>query len=196
MAMDMSGLSAPIPGENFTSDTKNYPWHRPPQFTDLDPAIEYIGKKLLEEDAAVAALTMIEAGVTIVSVTQMYMMHGMMEGRWTFDYAILLAGPTAHILYIMAKSYGIECDLGIDSKEKPITVAMLKEMADLKETIDPGNARRAAEDATMQVVGEEGAGPEEETTEAPAPMGGFMGAQPPQPPQGVPGGATPGQGMI
>ena len=28
--------SGPIPGENFTSDERNYPWHRPPEYTDTD----------------------------------------------------------------------------------------------------------------------------------------------------------------
>ena len=29
-------FDAPIAGENFTSDTRNYPWHRPPEITDYD----------------------------------------------------------------------------------------------------------------------------------------------------------------
>jgi hypothetical protein len=200
MAMDMSGFSAPIPGENYTSDTKNYPWHRPPQFVDLDAAIEYIGQKFLEEeDVTISALTMMEAGIPITQLSQMYMMHGIMEGKWTFDYAILLAGPTAHILYILAGSYGIKADLGIDKKERNITVSLLKEMADIKETIDPGNAERAAMDAVAAVAGPAADAPTdnpaEEAKETPAPTpaappSGMMGMQPASPAV-APGGQMP-----
>ena len=34
--------NAPIPGANYTSDTRNYPWHRPPDITDVDEALEHI----------------------------------------------------------------------------------------------------------------------------------------------------------
>ena len=34
-------FDGPIPGENFTSETKNYPWHRPPEITDYDEALEF-----------------------------------------------------------------------------------------------------------------------------------------------------------
>lgn len=157
--MALDEFSAPIPGENFTSDTKNYAWHRPPEFTDLDEAIEYIGSKLLDEDVSVAALTMMEAGMPITQLTQMWMMNGMMEGKWTFDYALLLAGPTAHILYILAKSYGIDCNLGIEGKEYQPTVAMFRAMSKIRDEIDPGAAYVAAQDAVAAVVGgEQGVG--------------------------------------
>ncbi len=51
----MQNFEGPIPGENYTSDTKNYPWHRPPEFDDLDKAIDYIGKRLTKEENAANA---------------------------------------------------------------------------------------------------------------------------------------------
>ena len=62
----MKKFDGPIPGENYTSDTKNYPWHRPPEYDDLDKAIEYIGKRLTNQEYAVGVLTMLEAGIPIV----------------------------------------------------------------------------------------------------------------------------------
>ena len=32
----------PIAGAHYTSDTRNYPWHRPPDITDYDGAVEYM----------------------------------------------------------------------------------------------------------------------------------------------------------
>jgi hypothetical protein len=108
----MKNFDGPIPGENYTSDTKNYPWHRPPEFTDLDEAIEYIGKRLTNEDNAVGFLTMAQNGVSILDLTMMFLTSGMGAGKWTLDYALLLAGPTAHILRTVIKAYGIPVNMG------------------------------------------------------------------------------------
>jgi len=144
----MNKFDAPIPGENFTSDTKNYPWHRPPEFNDLDAAIDEIAKKLLDEDSAVGILTMLEGGVTIVELTDMFLTSGMGAGKWTLDFALLLAGPTSHILYLMAKSYGIECDLGIDDKTPKIT----KSFFDGFKPIDAKKAKAAVNKVDVKQV--------------------------------------------
>lgn len=112
-------FDGPIPGENYTSNTKNYPWHRPPEYTDLDTAIEASFKKLTDEDNAVGLLTMLDQGVTVAQVASMFVISGIGGGKWTPDFAMILAGPIAHIIYLLAKGYGINCDLGID-KKKPI----------------------------------------------------------------------------
>ncbi len=112
----MREFDGPIPGANYTSDRRNYPWHRPPEFTDLDKAIEYIAKRLTKNENAAGILTMIEMGVTISSITQLFLISGMGAGKWTLDFALMLAGPTAHLLTIMAKNYGIKYSLGISTK--------------------------------------------------------------------------------
>lgn len=115
----MNNFEGPIPGENYTSDTKNYPWHRPPEFDDLDKAIDYIGKKLTNEESAVGLLTMIETGIPLTDLAQTFCMSGIGNGKWTLDFALLLAGPVTHIMMIMAKSYGLDYELGLDGKKIP-----------------------------------------------------------------------------
>lgn len=141
----MQNMDGPIPGENYTSDTKNYPWHRPPEFDDLDKAIDYIGKKLTKEDAAVGLLTMIEAGISLVDLTQTFLMSGIGNGKWTLDFALLLAGPTAHIMQIMAKAYGIEYDIGFTDK---INGPPSKAFLDTVKEINRAKAAAAGRDAT------------------------------------------------
>ena len=121
-------MSAPIPGENYTSDTKNYPWHRPPEHTDIDKAMDDITKKLLATDSNGSVLTMLEMGVTVAQLSQMLLMSGVEKGKWTIDFALLLAGPTAHVISLMAKAHDIDFKLGIEDKTIPITSAYLKEL--------------------------------------------------------------------
>lgn len=172
-------FAAPIPGANYTSDTKNYPWHRPPEVTNLDDAIELSFKKLTEENAAVGLLTMLEMGSTVAELTQTFVMSGIGAGKWTPDFAVLLAGPVSHIIYLMAKGYGINPDMGIDQKVKPPTKAFFK-----AKQIEKSRVKDVVQDMSAEQF--QGQTPFSQMTETPAaqPQGGFMGmsqAQPTQP---------------
>lgn len=122
----MRELSGPIPGENFTSDTKNYPWHRPPEFTDLDKAIDMVSKKLLAPESALGIISMLEMKADIATMTSIFLMSGMGAGKWSPDMMLLLAGPVSHILVLMAEGYDIPYDLGIEDKTPKSTSAYLK----------------------------------------------------------------------
>ncbi len=127
--------NGPIPGQNFTSDTKNYPWHRPPEFTDMDKAIDMISKKLLSEEASMGIITMLEMKVDVATITDMFLTSGIGAGKWTPDFALLLAGPTSHIICLMADGYGIEYELGIKDKVKKPTSVFLKAIQADKEKV-------------------------------------------------------------
>lgn len=134
----------PIPGENYTSDTRNYAWHRPPEYTDLDQAIEYIGGRLTSEESSVGLLTMMEAGVPLVDLAQMFLMSGVGAGKWTLDFALMLAGPTTHIMSIMGKAYGLKYDLGLDDKSsRPPTMAFMKAVSEINKGKAAAAGRRS-----------------------------------------------------
>lgn len=165
-------LSGPIPGENFTSDTKNYPWHRPPEFTDLDKAIDMIAKKLLSEESSKGIITMLEMGMDITTLTDTFLTSGIGAGKWTPDFALLLAGPVSHIIVLMAKGYDIDYDLGIDQKTKAPTSSFFKEVRNrenavkvIKENIDVSEVKEkaAAQPQGLMAMGK----PQEEIPMAP-----------------------------
>lgn len=160
-------MDGPIPGENYTSDTKNYPWHRPPEHTNLDSAIEEAFKKLTDEDAAQGVLTMVEMGADIATITDMFVTSGIGAGKWTPDFAILMAGPVSHIIYMMAKAYGLDCDLGIYEKKKPITKAFF----DMKMKINEAKTIKATEAVDLEAVKQQASSMS---------GGGFMGMSAPK----------------
>lgn len=118
--------SGPIPGENYTSDTKNYPWHRPPEVTSIDQAIEVSAKQLMSEEGSSGLVTMLQTGLDIATLTDTFVTSGIGAGKWTPDFAIMLAGPVSHIIQLMAKGYGIDADLGIDLPKNTHTVSYIK----------------------------------------------------------------------
>jgi len=178
----------PIPGENYTSDTRNYPWHRPPQHPDLDDALDACLKRLTSKESAYGLLTMLQSGVTVVQATDIFLTGGIGEGKFTLDTALLLAGPVAHIIKILAEDADIKYKMG--TEDKPFsTIAFVKAKA-----IDPSVAVKAIEAVEEQteeikaqaqgqaapepgmVEGQEGSQP----TPPPAQGGGFMGAPAPE----------------
>ena len=130
--MAINLLDGPIPGENFTSDTRNYPWHRPPEITDLDDAIEASMKKLSSKEGAFSLITALQSGVSVVDMASIFVMSGVGAGKWTPDFALLLVGPVAHMMKIMADGYGMkDYSMGLDESE-PVTSAWF----DAVQTID------------------------------------------------------------
>lgn len=161
MAIDAL-LDGPIPGENYTSDTKNYPWHRPPDIVDIDEAIQWSIENLTEEEAGFAMLSLVEAGTDIVTAADIFVTIGIAKGKWTPDFAILLAGPVARILEIMAKAYEVDYKLGLEKRGPRMTSAFLKAAREGRvEPVDMGGGEEAAPEAPAPF---------------PAAAGGLMGA--------------------
>lgn len=123
--MEITKFDGPIPGENYTSDTKNYPWHRPPEITDYDEALEFSVKALTDPEVGFNFISILEAGYSLATAADIFVTQGIGDGKWTPDFAILLAGPVARTLQIMARSYGIEPEVGIDKAYTVISPGIL-----------------------------------------------------------------------
>ena len=119
----------PIPGENYTSDQRNYPWHRPPDITNVDEAIDYVASTMTGTDDGYQYMAFIEVGVSIAAITDMILTTGIADGKWSIDFAVLIAGPVARLVTIMAKSYGIEYEMGTDMPKAFVSAEILKQFA-------------------------------------------------------------------
>ena len=113
----LDGNSGPIPGENYTSDTKNYPWRQPPEYSDLDDALDFWAKKITDFKVANGVLTMAEMGFPLYKISSMLLMNGVGEGKWTPDFALLLAGPLTRMIELICVGFKVDYDLGIEDDE-------------------------------------------------------------------------------
>lgn len=151
----------PIPGENYTSDTKNYAWHRPPEITDMDKAIEVSIKQLSSKTGAYGVLNSLLGGLTVVKAAELFVMSGVGKGLWTPDFAILLAGPVAKMIEIMAKDAEIKYNMGLDDISPP-TISFYKEKT--KKSVSQEEASSAGAELMDQ----------SSSITAPKPKTGFM----------------------
>lgn len=129
--MLFNGKEGPIPGENFTSDTKNYPWHQPPEFSNVGDALEKMALKLSSPKVARGVMAFADAGFPLTRITQMIVMEGVAQGKWTVDMGLLLAGPFCKIMEIMCDSYDINYKLGIEEDDDFQTGTIFKGMVEL-----------------------------------------------------------------
>ena len=166
MKMQFKG---PIPGANFTSDTRNYAWHRPPDITDYDAAVDYYIKKMDEEPETEMISSMLQIDVHITTIVAGLLMQGISKGKIPIDLAILIAGPLARYIEIVAKGTGIKYEMGTDDKNRmKITPTLLRASLGLLEDDD----EEVAQIDISDTIADEGMSgglmspPEVDTTEA------------------------------
>lgn len=117
----------PIPGANFTSDTRNYPWHRPPQITKYDEAVADAFDSLNTEQEAELLYSMLDLEVPVYMITSTFLLRQIAKGKISIDLAILISGPVARMIDMTAKNNGQKADMSTeDPKRVTITPRLLQ----------------------------------------------------------------------
>jgi len=119
-------VDAPIPGANMTADTRNYPWHRPPEYTDYDEAVEYLIGKVDEPDQHDLVMSLIQLKMDVTNAVTAMLLQAIRKGKIGIDLAVLVAGPVVRHIDIMAKEAGLKPKLLIESRKAKITPTSLK----------------------------------------------------------------------
>lgn len=143
-------FNGPIPGENFTADTRNYPWHRPPEITDFNEGVTYLINRLDEERESQLLHSLLQLDIPVAIITSNLLMRNIARGKFPIDLAILMAGPIARYIEIIGKDTGSNPDMSTDIPgQEPITPTMLKlQMGAIKDLKDlDGKAAEAADSA-------------------------------------------------
>lgn len=109
-------FSAPIPGEGLTSDPANpKPWERPPQFTELEKAQEFIFENLMATSEDFVGL--MAQGIPVDHLATTICMGGFMEGKWNPDLLMLLIEPTIYMLLFLAEQTGVDYVITEDEED-------------------------------------------------------------------------------
>ena len=100
-------MQRPIPGQSLTnSPDAPYPWEQPPEFTEIQPAIESLYVSLTEDDAYEAIVDLIDADNTIADAAQVVLYAGFEEGLWNPDLMTLLIEPTMYLIMGLVERAG------------------------------------------------------------------------------------------
>jgi len=115
-------MDGPIPGENFTSNTKNYPWHRPPDMADYVEIVNKAVNNLLDDPEKTSfALTALETGESILDFVTGTLRVAVGGGKIPIDMAVLSAGPIAKAMETLAEMAEIKYDRGWKQEPNIVT---------------------------------------------------------------------------
>ena len=118
-------FDGPIPGENYTSNRKNYPWHRPPELTDYVDIVDAAIEALQHPTKQSTMVALMDSGETILDLVTGMVRVNMSKGKAPLDQSILAAGPVARFLELIADEAGIDYERGWEQEDRIVTKAML-----------------------------------------------------------------------
>ena len=102
-------LGRPIPGQSLTADPDNpAPYEKPPRFTSVHEASEFIFEKLIDEETYMPMMQMMADDMPIMDITQTVLFQGFTEGQWSPDLMLMLVEPVAYMLLALAERAQIE----------------------------------------------------------------------------------------
>jgi hypothetical protein len=98
-----------LPGSSLTNDpAAPRLFEKPPKYTSVHEATEFIFSKLLEEETYLEMMDQISKKRPIMEIAQVLLFTGFSKGMWNPDMMLLLAEPTAYILLALAERAEID----------------------------------------------------------------------------------------
>lgn len=102
-------LGRPIPGQSLTNDPDNpAPYEKPPQFTSVHAASEFIFEKLIDEEVYPQMMGLLADDVPIMDIVRTTLFAGFTEGKWNPDLMLMLVEPVAYMLLALAERAEID----------------------------------------------------------------------------------------
>ena len=123
----MKMFDAPIAGANYAADTRNYPWHRPPDLVNYDEVVDYLIQKMNEPQELELVYALLDIDAHVSTIVSSLLMQGISRGKFSIDLAVLMAGPIARYIGILADEQDIKYNMGVGDEDRvSITPTSLK----------------------------------------------------------------------
>ena len=103
-------FNKPVPGQSLTNDPDNpYPWESPPEFVNVNTAIDSIVMNILSDEEKLANIIEVLASgeIPIAGIAQIILEDGFRKGKYNPDLMLLLAEPLMVVLMALAERAGI-----------------------------------------------------------------------------------------
>ena len=113
-----SRFSAPVAGESLTSAPRNMVFEKPPQFTNLEEATEFVWEQMNKRDNTLKLLAMLDKQVPVDGLVKTILFSGFASGKWTPDLATLMAKPVVAMVMAMGKGAGINVRAKTEKKSQ------------------------------------------------------------------------------
>jgi hypothetical protein len=106
---DVIMQGGPIPGSSLTSDPDNpAPYERPPEYTGIHEAAEWIFGELIDEDNYPEIIQLMANDMPVMDMAQVILFGGFSQGKWDVNLMMLLVEPVAYMLLALAERAGLD----------------------------------------------------------------------------------------
>tara|TARA_Y100001963_G_C6690876_1_gene404573 strand:- start:424 stop:948 length:525 start_codon:yes stop_codon:yes gene_type:complete len=159
-------FNRPIPGESLTRDPDDpMPSEKPPEFTNIREASEFIFEQLTSEESYEEIIRLIAGGMPLMAIAQTILFSGFEKGKWNPDLVMLLIEPVVYMLMALAERADIDFIIAPDDVEdqaetlltKSINHTVLKKLQDPSQpSVEPAIEQRLQElPPTPSLLGKE-----------------------------------------
>ena len=157
---DQNPFDAAIPGQSLTNEPGNAAWEHPPQFTDVDSAMNFIMEQLSNQMMNQQILLMLKNNIPVVAIARLIVFGGFVEGKWTVDLGVLLSPLVLQVI----------ASIGMRAKIKKMRISMS----------DPSNGQFMKDMANMEILQKEASAEIQEELKEAMPQEGMMTRRQPQ----------------
>jgi len=122
-----------IPGQSLTDDPENpAPYEKPPKFTSVHAASEFLWESFIEPDTYVKLLKAVSQGVPLADIAQIILFKEFQNGAWNPDLMMMLFEPTVYMIMALAERIDLpmtiyEGELDDEDEEEPILNSKIDE---------------------------------------------------------------------
>ena len=114
-----------IPGSSLVTDPDDpAPYEKPPEYTDIHAASEWIFSELIEEERYDQLITSLHENIPVLDITRVILFAGFTQGKWDVNLMTLLIEPTAYIIMALGERAGtdfiIEREEGAEEDIDPV----------------------------------------------------------------------------
>lgn len=113
-------IDGPISGEAWQNAPRTMPWDRPPQYANLDEALDYTFRRLRNPIVSKKFLNLMEAGLPIDMLVAMFLKYGFMQGKYGAPIMAQMVPPLTVIMWRMAETAGVQPKLSTDKDIAPV----------------------------------------------------------------------------
>ena len=165
MVDNSASFMAPIPGQSLTAELGSRPWQQPSRYNTVEEALEFYIPSFVDNKKRDAIYNMLEMGMPVIQVVNIYLSSGVMKGLHTVDVSMLLIPVLVEFISLMADYDGIEYTTGLEKEVDTDEIDPAMVAAVLRNYAKNGSTK-------MEETPEEEMA--EETSEVAAPVKGLM----------------------
>jgi hypothetical protein len=100
-------IDGALPGQAWQHTPRQMAWDRPAQFADLQPALDWIFKRLRNPIMTKKMLNLLQAGAPIDILVQGLLFEGFIQGKFQAPLLMQLVPPVTVMMWRMAESAGV-----------------------------------------------------------------------------------------